>query len=660
MATEQQSLLVAQAYQALQRNMGTFKVREQQKAMMARTLALMTRNVLGIVQAPTGTGKTMGYVIPGIATATTEDKQLVISTATASLQDQLASKDMPMAIQAFAEAGVEGVNFVVVKGRERHLCPAKLTALTNTSDMFDTEGTDSLNKIADAWAGGQWNGQRDSLPGHARVPQPIWMKVANTAASCSGTQCPQFEECPYYEAQAQMKTARVIITNHDYLLASLSANPNSPLAKGDKCIYVFDEGHHLSDKLLSAFARKLDFAEFWDEDFKSVMTLAPAQSARIDFAAERARGMWRVCADAILTMLGDGTQHRFTLGEAPQQFTQLLTDLKGTLHGLQDTLTEAKDAIKTSAAKGGAGRAGLTMIADSRINQLSAEVTDAIDCIAEFIGEEEMARWLSRGRNSIELSCSPFDGASKARRHLWPVVKTGLITSATITTFGKFDSTIRELGLPGNTPTLMLTSPFDYSQARLLVPKYSVEATDRAHSRMVRAYVTQALKDNHHKGVLIYFTSKRLMLECIEDLNPADKAIVLAQGQWQPWQLIEEHKKRIDAGQRSIIFGLDSIGEGVDLPGAYCTQVIVTRLPFPSPDDPVIATHAEFLKDKGQEPFSLLTLPKAALKLAQITGRLIRREGDWGEVIVLDKRLTSKRYGQRLINSTPFDKAITA
>lgn len=652
MATEQQALLVAQAYRALQKNMGTFVVREQQKAMMTRVLAQLTRNTMGIIQAPTGTGKTMGYVIPGVATAVTEDKQLVISTATASLQDQLASKDMPMAIKAFSDAGVEGLSYVVIKGRERHVCPAKLHAL-GTSDMFDAEGTDAINTISEAWAGGQWNGQRDSLPGHMRVPQPIWMKVANTSASCSGQACPQFEECPYYEAQAQMKTARIIITNHDYLLATLSSNPNSPLAKGEKNIYVFDEGHHLSDKLLSAFARKLDFSTFWDDDFKAVMTLAPTHSTQIDFAAERARGMWKVCADAIMTMLGDGMIHRFTLGEAPPQFTQLLNDLKGTLSRLQDCLTEAKDAIKSSSAKG-VGKAGLTAIADSRINQLTSDINDAMECIEEFTGEEEMARWLSRGRNSIELSCSPFDGASKARAHLWPVVKTGVIASATITTFGKFDSIIRELGLPSNTPTLMLTSPFDYSRAQLVVPKYAVEATDRAHSRMVRGFVTEAMKHNEHQGVLVYFTSKKLMTECIEALSLADRALVLAQGQWQPWSLIEEHKKRIDAGQRSVIFGLDSIGEGVDLPGAYCTQVIVTRLPFPSPDDPVLATHAEFLKDQGKEPFSLLTLPKAALKLAQITGRLIRREGDWGEIVVLDKRLTSKAYGNRLVKSTPF------
>ena len=144
------------------------------------------------------------------------------------------------------------------------------------------------------------------------------------------------------------------------------------------------------------------------------------------------------------------------------------------------------------------------------------------------------------------------------------------------------------------------------------------------------------------------------MLDCMNAIAEKDRQFILLQGEWQPWAMIEEHKRRIDAGQRSIIFGLDSVGEGVDLPGQYCTRVIMTKLPFPSPDDPVMSTHAEHLKIEGKDPFHILTMPKAGLKFAQVAGRLMRREEDWGDFYVLDKRISTKRYGQQFIKSTSF------
>lgn len=148
------------------------------------------------------------------------------------------------------------------------------------------------------------------------------------------------------------------------------------------------------------------------------------------------------------------------------------------------------------------------------------------------------------------------------------------------------------------------------------------------------------------------------MNECYEALTPVQKSQILLQGHLQPSALLDEHRKRIDRGMRSVIFGLDSIGEGVDLPGNYCTLVVITKLPFPTPDDPVMATHSEVLEEKGLNPFVILTLPKAGLKLAQLCGRLVRREGDHGEIAVLDRRLISKRYGQQLLNGTAYKSRV--
>ncbi|ABM59386.1 helicase C-terminal domain-containing protein [Verminephrobacter eiseniae] len=648
MANHHQTDLVAQVYRALTSVMPGFVARAQQKTMISRTLGLMTRQALGVIEAPTGIGKSMGYLIAGIASAVTEDKVLVVSTATASLQDQLASKDLPLALRAFALAGVCGIDVVVAKGRERHACPMKMHAFAGgTQDLF-AAGDDhtALTQAVDLWRQGQWAGVRDDLP--VRLHQRAWMRIANTAASCPGQKCPEFDLCPYYATQAALKTARVIITNHDYLLSTLSNVPHSVFSDGHKCLFVFDEAHHLSDKLLNAFARRLDLAAFPSEVIEAIAQLCPGMVG-LDFAAERVRGIWRACEDAALTMLGDGSQHRFTLNEVPPQFRRLLLDLKAQLSGMRATLKEVKESNARFRNK------AVAMLADSRIGQLSGDVQEAIDCIEEFTGDDLVARWLARGRNSIDLNCSPFDGARKARKHLWPVVKTGLLTSATLTTLGSFEPMRIALGLPAETSTLKLDSPFDYGRARLIVPRLCVEASDPAHSRMVAAFLKDhALGAAKHRGVLVYFTSKKLMLDCMAAIPTAQRGCILLQGQWQPWAMLEEHKRRIDAGVRSIIFGLDSIGEGVDLPGEYCTRVIMTRLPFPCPDDPVLCTHAEYLRSKGKDPFHILTMPKVGLKFAQVAGRLMRREQDWGEFYVLDKRLRSKRYGAQIVKSTPF------
>lgn len=653
MANTQQTNLVASAYRCLPILMPGFLPRDQQKSMISRSLSLMTRNMVGLVEAPTGTGKSLGYLIPGIATAVTEDKVLIISTATVALQDQLASKDIPVVLRAFLMAGVVGVNVVVAKGRERHVCPMKLHAIhQSTGVLFEDSNEASeqkeLHKIADEWNNGGWDGTRDTLP--VSLHQNQWKKIANTASSCTGKQqCPLVDECPYYKMQADMKKARVIITNHDYLLSNLSNVPNSIFSK-ESNIFVFDEAHHLNEKLLDAFAKKLDLSDFWLNEIRNVTKLQSNTAMAIQIAADRVINTWNLCQDAATTILGDGLRHRFAYGEVSPHFKGYLTELKGLLIGLNDALNAEKEASPQKRSKNNP----LALLMEGRFNELIKSVVDAIACIDDFIGDDDIARWIEKNRYGVELRCSPFDGASKARKHLWPIVKNGLLTSATFTTIGSFESQKTALGLSSDTVTLKLESPFDHNRARLVVPRFAVEATDPKHPQRVIAFLKDDVFKSENKGVLVHFTSKKLMRQCYEALSQQERQDVLMQGEWQAWAMVKEHKDRIDAGRRSILFGLDSIGEGVDLPGHYCTLVVVTRLPFPSPDDPVLATHAEHLKDAGHDPFHILTLPKMTLKLAQIFGRLMRREDDFGEVMVLDRRLSSKRYGKQIVEGSFF------
>lgn len=650
--------LIAKAYAALPIVLPGFKPREQQKMMIKRASAIFNKETVGLVEAPTGTGKSFGYLIPGIISAALTDKVLIISTAAASLQDQLAHKDIPAAIKAIESVShegtrISGVRVVVAKGRERYVCPVELdVAERKCGGLFSEEATkqtdEMVMRLHKRFESGEWDGVRDSLD--ENVPASLWRTITYNASSCPGRSCSEYEACPYYKVQEALKTATIIVTNHDYLLTCLARLPKSQLANS-KAIYVFDEGHHLGDKLISCFARSLNFEKYWREEIEHVIAIAGADASMLTLANEDVRSLWNACSQAVGTMLGHERLHRFRLGYPPSQLMDLFQLLKVKIANLRTMITDSRDRLRRMESS--QRQSGMLSITEIRYGKLLAEIDQALETVEDFTSDTKSARWIERGHHSLEIRCSPFDPAEKARMHLWPIIKTCLITSGTIAPLGKFEPTLFSLGLPATTPVLKLDSPFDFeNQAKIYVPKLALDGNDPKHGRRVSAYLKDLSKE--HQGVLVYFTSRKLMNECYEALPAHLKDLVLLQGQWQPSRMLAEHRRRIDDGQRSIIFGLDSIGEGVDLPGLYCTQVIITKLPFPTQDDPVITTHGEYLKETGKDPFNLLTLPVAGRKLAQVCGRLMRRETDYGEIMVLDKRLETKRYGARLIAGTQF------
>ena len=178
---------------------------------------------------------------------------------------------------------------------------------------------------------------------------------------------------------------------------------------------------------------------------------------------------------------------------------------------------------------------------------------------------------------------------------------------------------------------------------------------------MVVYYLRSFVFEGDLRATLVYFTNRQKMEDVYGMLTEAEQEVVTIQRTGQsPAAMIVQHKQRIDAGKRSVLFGLNSLSEGIDLPGHYCTQIVIDKLPFPLPDDPILASHAEYLEQQGRNPFAVLVLPRTGEKLAQVVGRLNRHENDWGRVVILDKRLIEKRYGKQLIKATPFASIATA
>lgn len=654
--TKQETTLIAAAYKALSQIIPGFNAREQQKQLIQFAARTYATDCQSVGEAPTGTGKSFGYQIPGIVLALTRDRRLVISTETANLQDQIYNNDLSVLRKVFALLGYEFTS-VVAKGRERYVCPLKLEEKDAQGSLMDGEDMSRyVADIASAWKKGTWDGLRDSLP--FKVPQPIWMSVNNNRHSCTNDRCPAADTCPHMDVKNRLKEARVIVTNHSYFLSTVSAlhgaenAKKNPVIDFEKNYYAFDEAHHLHDRIIGSFASAAEI----DEDFLpevSVMLsiLGSPQIPTFKIRSESLRGLGAALRANVKVLVGNGELHRFTLGEVPSVLRELVQDYAASVETIVDILDEAiEEASKQSNQK------PALILALGNANALLGKLSELHAALEEFGGDNDhpRARWIDMKKGMCSFHAAPYEASALGHHMLWKNMRGALLTSATITSMGKFEPTLAALGLPKDAPTLKLTSPLDYSRSQIVVPRNMVDANSPGHGVMMAALLRVWAFSEETVGTLVYFTSKKKMEAVYAILTPEERATVIMQTNSSPSAMVEEHKRRIDAGGRSVMFGMDSISEGVDLPLHYCTLVVVDKLPFPSPDDPILASHSEYLESKGLAPFPLLMLPRAARKLAQVIGRLNRTENDWGRVIVMDRRLVEKKYGAQLLQATPF------
>ena len=243
--------------------------------------------------------------------------------------------------------------------------------------------------------------------------------------------------------------------------------------------------------------------------------------------------------------------------------------------------------------------------------------------------------------------------AETLRRHLWNVAHGALVTSATLTALGKFDRFNMRAGLPFESKKEVVPSPFKYAEAGVLrVPDLRADPRDSdAHTQAIVRELPAILESA--QGSLVLFSSRRQMQDVFEGVDREWRKRVLIQGSLSRQETLAKHKAQIDKGEVSVLFGLASFAEGIDLPGAYCQHVVIAKIPFAVPDDPVEAALAEWIEARGGNPFMEIAVPDASLRLIQACGRLLRNEQDTGSVTLLDRRLVTQRYGKAILNSLP-------
>lgn len=674
------------------------KARAAQKQMIAeiaRTLAgigvgeqgerLGERHV-SVIEAGTGTGKTISYLLATLPVARARKKRIVLSTATVSLQEQLVNKDLPEVIH---HAGLD-VRFQLAKGRGRYLCINKIEQHLDRqgelgqialyedelSQVLDAHTLATYRDLIDRFASGGWDGDRDNLPD--AMDDSLWRPLTSDHMQCSNRRCLNFSACPFYRARDQLDSVELVVANHDLVLADLALGGGAILPDPKDTLYVFDEGHHLPDKASGHFA----FSMRLGSSQKLCQSLPKRLHALLDEAGaavalqdpiERMANPLREMGEVLdqlspqLQALLDGEDRgqrvRFAGGRVPESLSILCRDLTHVgervqqhMEQLVSVLREAMEGdiaeIDRSLAERWYPQLGLLW---GRVQQISWLARSYATADPE--GRTPTARWLSRIENEmstdIELRSAPVSAADTLREHLWEVCFGAVVTSATLTALGRFDRLLEQLGLPADTACVRLESPFDhYAMGTLQIPAMRSDPGDQqAHTDEISAYLTEQLA--RIGAALVLFSSWRQMLATLERQPESIKNRILAQGDHSRQEILRLHRERIDAGQPSVIFGLASFAEGVDLPGGYLTDVIITKLPFGVPDDPVDATMAEWIEQQGGNAFSDWAVPAASMRLTQAVGRLLRTEQDSGRVVLLDRRVVTRRYGRLLLDSLP-------
>lgn len=664
------------------------------RASQARMIATVARNLAkdsgaAAIEAGTGTGKSIAYLIAAVPIARAQAKKLIISTGTIALQEQLTARDIP---NFLAHSGI-AASVVLAKGRQRYLCPSKLYQLiaedSQSTLNFDEEPLTAawerppkpgevatLKRAAETFESGAWDGDIDGAP--VTITDALRTLVTTTAGGCANRRCPHVGKCPFYRARSALDQADIIVANHDLVLSDLAlssgedeGNGGVLLPKPSDSLYVIDEGHMLPAKAIERGRAEFRFAGTRNRlrKLKAQAGAAYGLAGKVvigKLTLERGRALVDAYEADIEAMEGEIStawtpdpkesepQWRASLGQIPDAWRQRaigLADQSMRLliwtEAMRRAVLEAEQGAKVSETL--AREVGMAKERTGKQCQLW-RLWSRVDA------QEAMptARWVTLTKEGgLVAQASAVNAAGFLRKTLWGQAAGAVITSATLTSGGDFRAFAAAVGLPDHAQREHLPSPFDMArQGELVIPAIRAQPADRdAHVKAIVDWISGGL--DWTAGNLVLFTSKEKMRLTLEALTPEHRAQVRAQGAQAKSALLAEHVQAIESGRGSTLFGLASFGEGLSLEGALCSTVVITQIPFAVPTEPVSATYAEWLEANRRNAFMEVTVPEATRTLVQYAGRLIRGETDTGRVVVLDRRIVEKRYGAAMLDALP-------
>ena len=665
-----------------------YEDRQSQRDMAAHIADGYNDGGVQLLEAGTGVGKSFAYLVPALAWARANGERTVVSTNTINLQEQLVGKDLPLLRRALSQDDYSPT-FALLKGWRNYLCLARMhQAVSGQRTLLEQDKLDELIGIAE-WAGHTVDGTLSDLP---VTPTPeVWDEVSAEPDLCTRLKCPHFDRCFLFRARRRAAEADVVVVNHHLLAADLSVRQASDNWQEAAVLppyrrLILDEAHHLEDvaanhlgiQVTSRAVRRL-LARFERNGRGLAPTLSYELQSRDDLLS---RASLDLLQQRLLPAIGDARRASEGLF---LRLHQRLEDIPGGQLRLDDGF--AADPIwgeglgfDLDAALGSfrALRETVETIADrlsqseetERRGQLLQElrgVMRRLDTISDGLnrslrpagGGPPTVRWMersARGQN-VSLSVVPLDLAPVLRELLFDRLETVVLTSATLAAGGEFDFLETRLGLQGESSPVrvreIFPSPFDYpSQCVFGVPNDLPEprGDEPGHS----AAVVQVVSDLAYAsdgGMFVLFTSHSALRRAAQELRAGlgNRWPILVQGESPRDVLL----RRFREAENAILLGTDSFWEGVDVPGRALRALILNKLPFKVPSEPITAARLERLAEEGLDGFMHYLLPHAALKLKQGFGRLIRSRQDTGIVVLLDSRVVTKRYGHLLLSGLP-------
>jgi ATP-dependent DNA helicase DinG len=630
-----------------------FRPRPAQQQMALRIdAALRAREVL-MVEAGTGTGKTYAYLVPALLSGL----RVLISTGTRTLQDQLFHRDLPLLAGALGRPA----RVALLKGRSNYLCRARLADIGRQEQLLPASADALLRRIRD-WSQATRSGDLAELPELADS-DPLRPQITSTRENCSGMRCSEIGRCHVFEARREAMEADIVVVNHHLLLADMALKEEGfgDLLPSVDAV-VLDEAHQLPDLA----------SEFFGVSVSSRQLELLITDLNREAAAGQPAGLSSGLAAALAevhALLGRSDRHlsfselRAEARQALQQVQQACRELAGTLDAIASRAAQPAE-LQLCATRARALAAALRQIlsppdsvaddSDHDSDRDSDDDTGAADPSDAAAGSDAAsiagARTVSTNARGFALRLLPYEIASRFQAQLAAAANAWIFTSATLAVGDDFSHFASRLGLTG-AAALRFDSPFDYARQGLLyLPAGLPQPSDPGFGDAVIA-IARPLIESAGGGAFMLFTSHRALRHAAQRLAgtlPAELPL-LVQGS-APRELL---LRRFRASGRAVLLGTASFWEGVDVQGSALRLVIIDKLPFASPEDPVVRARIEYLKSQGANAFKDYQLPEAVLALKQGVGRLIRSEQDHGVVVICDPRMSERSYGRIFRASLP-------
>ncbi len=606
---------------ALADHIDGFRPRQQQQEMAEAVARAIDENQTLICEAGTGTGKTFAYLVPAILSG----KKVVISTGTKNLQDQLFHRDLPVVRKALAVP----VGVALLKGRANYLCWYRLKLTESEGQLASREMVDQLQRIR-RWAGSSHNGDIAEVKAVSE-DAPIWPYVTSTTDNCLGNDCPDFKECHVMKARREAQEADIVVINHHLLCADMVLQHGGfgELLPGANA-YIIDEAHQLLEVASNFFGQTLSSRQLSElardtinefhqtaSDTKALQTVAE----RLEYAAR----------DLRLAMGSQAQRMPWLAAQQDEKLCDQLAYLRRVFDELIPLLEEGAQRSK--------GLENCHERAVALFHKL---------CLFDGEASPDNIYWLEIFSRSFALNCTPLEIAEPFQQRMQQERAAWVFTSATLAVNGGFEHFADRLGLKAPM-TGCWQSPFDYpNHALLYVPTDLPQPNHPDYTRKIVEAALPVLAASEGRAFML-FTSHRALKQAAEMLEGEIDYPLLVQGSLPRSELLQRFRELGNA----VLLGTGSFWEGVDVRGEALSCVIIDKLPFATPDDPVLTARLDAIRNKGGNPFMDHQVPTAVISLKQGAGRLIRDVDDYGVMMLCDPRLIDKPYGRVFLDSLP-------